>query len=98
MENATRPIEASTPVTTRCHTIHTLGSRAFSNPPADAARESIMSTTTRRQFLGTMGAGFGSVAFGFACVERLGLAGALTAIRPERLTFGSLEPLVDLLQ
>jgi len=54
--------------------------------------------TSRRQFLWGIGRGVGSAAVGFALAERLGFAEALRGLGPERLRFGALDPLVDLLQ
>ncbi|HET6202982.1 MAG TPA: hypothetical protein VFI25_09305 [Planctomycetota bacterium] len=57
-----------------------------------------MKTTSRRQFLGGIGTTMGSAAVGFALAERLGFAETLARIAPERLKFGALDPLVDLMQ
>src|SRR5262245_9858358 len=58
-----------------------------------------MKTKSRRQFLGGMGGALGSVAVGYALAQRLGFAEAAWArTAPERLRFGTLDPLVDLLQ
>lgn len=57
-----------------------------------------MKTTSRRQFLGRIGGGMGAAAVGFALAERLGFAETLARIAPERLRFGTLDPLVDLMQ
>ena len=57
-----------------------------------------MKTTNRRQFLGGIGRTMGSAAVGCALAERLGFAETLARIAPERLRFGALDPLVDLLQ
>jgi hypothetical protein len=56
----------------------------------------------RRRFLGRIGAGLGGAAFGGVLADRLGIASsawaAIAARGRERLTFGALEPLVDLMQ
>ena len=57
-----------------------------------------MKTASRREFLGGIGATIGSAAVGFAIAERLGFAEALFIAARERLTFGALDPLVDLMQ
>ena len=57
-----------------------------------------MKTTSRRQFLGGIGRTMGYAAVGMAIADRVGFAGALEALRGERLRFGALDPLVDLLQ
>jgi hypothetical protein len=57
-----------------------------------------MSTASRRQFLRTLGVGVGTVALGAAFADRLGIAAALAPRWRERLEFGALEPLVDLMQ
>jgi len=57
-----------------------------------------MKTKSRREFLGGIGWSLGSVAVGMALAERLGFAESLARLGPERLRFGALDPLVDLLQ
>jgi hypothetical protein len=57
-----------------------------------------MKTTSRREFLGGVGRSVGYAALGYAVASRLGFAHALARIEPERLRFGALDPLVDLLQ
>jgi hypothetical protein len=57
-----------------------------------------MNTASRREFLGGAGQTLGRAALGLALVERLGFAGALSRLAHERLKFGALDPLVDLLQ
>ena len=57
-----------------------------------------MKTKSRREFLGGIGKSMGSAAVGFALAERLGFAETLARIAPERLRFGALDPLVDLMQ
>jgi len=56
-----------------------------------------MKTKSRREFLGGMGT-VGGAALGFALAQRLGFAEALARSARERLRFGALDPLVDLLQ
>ncbi len=55
-------------------------------------------TTSRRVFLGGIGATLGYAAVGFAFADRMGFAHALSARTRERLRFGALDPLVDLMQ
>ncbi len=57
-----------------------------------------MKITNRRQFLGSVGKGMGFAAVGFALADRLGFAEALALSTEERLRFGALDPLVDLMQ
>lgn len=57
-----------------------------------------MKTTSRREFLGGVGMSVGYAAVGLALAERLGFAQAMSVIARERLRFGALDPLVDLLQ
>jgi hypothetical protein len=57
-----------------------------------------MHATNRREFLGGVGRSVGYAALGLAIVERLGFAGAMSALARERLRFGALDPLVDLMQ
>jgi len=57
-----------------------------------------MNTTSRREFLGGVGRSVGCAAVGLALAERLGFAEALSVLARERLRFGALDPLVDLLQ
>jgi hypothetical protein len=57
-----------------------------------------MVTQSRREFLGGVGRSVGCAALGFALADRLWLARALTPSERERLRFGRLDPLVDLLQ
>ena len=57
-----------------------------------------MNTTSRREFLGGVGRGVGYAALGLALAERLGFAEALSRTMRDRLRFGALDPLVDLLQ
>jgi hypothetical protein len=57
-----------------------------------------MRATSRRQFLGDLGRTLGSAAVGLALTERLGLANAIARWSPDRLRFGALDPLVDLMQ
>src|SRR5262245_6742160 len=56
-------------------------------------QEANMKTTSRRQFLG--GIGMSSAAVGLALADRLSFAEALARLKPARLTFGALEPLVE---
>jgi hypothetical protein len=66
-----------------------------------AALETAMSTANvvnRRQFLGRLGVGIGGSALALALADRLGFADALAAIPVDRLKFGTLDPLVDLMQ
>jgi hypothetical protein len=55
---------------------------------------------SRRQFFGRVGIGIGGAALGSALLDRLGFGEALAAFVPrgERLHFGALDPLVDLMQ
>src|SRR5262245_29119145 len=55
-------------------------------------------TTNRREFLGGTGGTIGGAALGFALAQRLGFAEALARSARERLRFGALDPLVDLVQ
>jgi hypothetical protein len=57
-----------------------------------------MQSTTRRQFLGGMGRSVCSAAVGLALAEHAGFAETLARFVPERLRFGALDPLVDLMQ
>src|SRR5262245_14575881 len=57
-----------------------------------------MRTTSRREFLSGVGKSVGYAALGFALTSRLGLAEAMSLLVRERLRFGRLDPLVDLLQ
>ena len=57
-----------------------------------------MKTTSRREFLSGVGLTLGGSAVGFALAQRLGFAEALSWRRAERLRFGALDPLVDLMQ
>jgi hypothetical protein len=56
------------------------------------------SMKSRREFLGGIGGTIGSAAVGWALAQRLGFAQALPSSAVERLRFGDLDPLVDLLQ
>ena len=53
---------------------------------------------SRRHFLSRVGSGIGSLAVGAALVERFAPSWAAAAIPIERLRFGALDPLVDLVQ
>jgi len=55
---------------------------------------------SRRQFFGRVGCGIGGAALGSVLLDRLGFGEALAAFAPrgERLHFGALDPLVDLMQ
>ena len=55
---------------------------------------------SRRQFFGRVGFGIGGAALGSVLLDRLGFGEALAAFAPrgERLHFGALDPLVDLMQ
>ncbi len=57
-----------------------------------------MKHTSRRDFLGGIGITLGCTAVGVALVDRLGLAEAAASFARERLRFGALDPLVDLMQ
>ncbi|MFN0006467.1 MAG: hypothetical protein ACKVXR_01060 [Planctomycetota bacterium] len=57
-----------------------------------------MKTTSRREFLSLAGRRAGYAAVGWALAQRIGFAEALCAAKAERLRFGSLDPLVDLMQ
>src|SRR5262245_52472713 len=57
-----------------------------------------MKTTNRREFLGGMGRTATRAALGLALADSLGFAEALPWSTRERLRFGALDPLVDLLQ
>ena len=57
-----------------------------------------MKITNRREFLGGIGSAVGFAAVGFTFADRRGFAEALAKISRERLRFGELDPLVDLLQ
>ena len=57
-----------------------------------------MKTTSRREFLGVAGRSVGYAAVGWALTQRLGFAEPLSWIARERLRFGALDPLVDLMQ
>ncbi len=57
-----------------------------------------MKTTSRREFLDRAGKTMGCAAVGLAIAEHLGFAEALSRLERERLRFGALDPLVDLLQ
>lgn len=57
-----------------------------------------MKTPSRREFLGGIGLTVGGAAVGFALAQRLGFAESLTRSASERLKFGALDPLVDLMQ
>src|ERR1700741_3483561 len=57
-----------------------------------------MRTTSRREFLYVAGLGAGSTAVAWALARRSGWAGTFSAIALERLRFGALDPLVDLMQ
>src|SRR6185369_14158389 len=57
-----------------------------------------MKSTSRRQFLGGVGMGVGYAAVGLAVAQRMGFAEALSVLARERLRFGALDPLVDLMQ
>jgi hypothetical protein len=57
-----------------------------------------MKTTSRREFLGGVGKGVGYATIGLALAERMGFAEAMFVRARERLKFGALDPLVDLLQ
>jgi hypothetical protein len=53
---------------------------------------------SRREFFGSVARSAGSAAVGWALLENLGIAGELSPIARDRLRFGALDPLVDLLQ
>lgn len=55
-------------------------------------------STTRRQFLTRVGQGASTLALGALFADRLGDPVALALLPPERLRFGALDPLVDLMQ
>ncbi len=57
-----------------------------------------MKTTSRREFLGGIGKSMGCAAVSLAIAQNLGFAEALSRIARERLRFGVLDPLVDLMQ
>jgi hypothetical protein len=57
-----------------------------------------MNATSRREFLVGAGRSLGGAALGFAVAERLGFGEWLGELAPERLRFGALDPLVDMLQ
>jgi len=57
-----------------------------------------MNTTSRRQFLGGLCTSTLSVSLGLAFANRLGFAWAAPELGAERLSFGALDPLVDLMQ
>jgi hypothetical protein len=57
-----------------------------------------MMITSRREFLGGVGLSVGRVALGLALVRQLGLAEEWASPALERLRFGALDPLVDLMQ
>lgn len=57
-----------------------------------------MKTTSRREFLGGLGGTMGCAVVGLSLAQRLGFAGAWPRALQERLRFGALDPLVDLLQ
>jgi len=57
-----------------------------------------MAQQSRREFLAEVGRGMITVSVGCSLASELGLAPALAADAPARLTFGSLEPLVGLMQ
>jgi hypothetical protein len=57
-----------------------------------------MTITSRREFLGGVGRSMGYAAVGLALTERLGFSEAFLTRTRERLRFGALDPLVDLLQ
>jgi hypothetical protein len=57
-----------------------------------------MKTTSRRQFLWGVGTSTGAAALGVVLAPRAGLAGVLARGGLERLRFGALDPLVDLMQ
>lgn len=57
-----------------------------------------MMTTSRRAFLGGVGGTMGLAAVGVALADRLGLAATLSRSARQRLSFGALDPLVDLMQ
>lgn len=57
-----------------------------------------MNARSRREFLGDVGRGMLVAGLGSAAAAELGLSTALAADSKERLTFGTLEPLVSLMQ
>jgi len=57
-----------------------------------------MKTASRREFLGGFGKSVGFAAVGLALAQRSGFAEALARATRERLRFGALDPLVDLMQ
>ena len=57
-----------------------------------------MKIASRREFLGDIGKTAGYAAVGFALANRLGFAESLFRIERERLRFGALDPLVDMMQ
>ncbi len=57
-----------------------------------------MSNYTRRTFLGKVGSSMIASAAGWAVADELGLLGVLQAGEPARLSFGTLEPLVSMMQ
>jgi hypothetical protein len=54
--------------------------------------------TSRREFLGGVGSTLGRAALGFALMRQLGIAEESALALSERLRFGALDPLVDLMQ
>ena len=74
------------------------GSRVRSRAAHGRPPEDTMKITNRRQFLGSVGKGMGFAAVGFALANRLGFAETLALSRKERLRFGALDLLVDLMQ
>jgi hypothetical protein len=62
------------------------------------AVEQTMSRTSRRHFLSRVGHGTGLLALGALFADRLGDPLALALLPPERLRFGALDPLVDVMQ
>jgi hypothetical protein len=57
-----------------------------------------MKIASRREFLGEIGTTAGYAAVGFALANRLGFAESLFRVERERLRFGALDPLVDMMQ
>src|SRR5690348_12402582 len=57
-----------------------------------------MTERTRREFLADVGKGMMVASVGTALATEMGLSNAMAEAEPARLSFGSLEPLVELMQ